>query len=76
MSTPLSTALKARRADQSLAETGRELKLSHQTLMRLERGTHQPSTDTAVKLARWLGWSVEQVIEAAKAPASSEVETP
>jgi hypothetical protein len=35
---------------------------------RLERGTHRPSYDSAVKLARWLGWTVEQVMEAAAAP--------
>lgn len=41
------------------------------TLARIERGTHEPSLDTAVALARWLGWSVEQVVEAARTPVSS-----
>lgn len=42
-----------------------ETTISHQ-----ERGTHRPSYDTAVKLARWLGWTVEQVMEAAAQPVS------
>lgn len=33
------------------------------------RGTHRPSADTARALARWLGWTVEQVLEAADQPA-------
>lgn len=45
------------------------------TLSRLERGTHRPSYDTAVKLARWLGWTVEQVMEAASAPAPTQEES-
>jgi DNA-binding XRE family transcriptional regulator len=39
------------------------------TLSRLERGKHRPNTDTARKLAAWLGWSLEQVLDAAEAPA-------
>lgn len=31
--------------------------------------THAPSADTARALARWLGWTVEQVFEAAETPA-------
>ena len=42
------------------------------TLSRIERGTHAPSVATALALAKWLGWSVEQVIEAAATPARSE----
>lgn len=36
------------------------------TLSRIERGTHQPSLSTAIALAKWLGWTVEQVAEAAE----------
>ena len=43
--------------------------ISQPTLSRLERGTHRPSIDTALKLATWLGWSVERVIKAAGEPA-------
>jgi DNA-binding XRE family transcriptional regulator len=40
------------------------------TLAKLERGAHNPSIDTTIALARWLGWSAEQVIEAARTPAT------
>lgn len=43
--------------------------VSYMTLSSIERGAHRPSVDTAVKLARWLGWTVERVIEAATEPA-------
>jgi len=39
------------------------------TVPRIERGTHRPSYDTAVRLAAWLGWSVERVMGAASEPA-------
>lgn len=39
------------------------------TYYKLERGTHRPSTDTARALAKWLGWTVEQVLDAADQPA-------
>jgi hypothetical protein len=38
-------------------------------LARLERGTHRPTYDTAVKLAAWLGWTTDQVMQAAAQPA-------
>lgn len=34
----------------------------------MERGTHRPSYDTAKKLAAWLGWTTDQVMEAAGRP--------
>lgn len=52
-------------------EIAEELATTATTLSRLERGTNRPSADTAILLARWLGWSVEQVLEAAKTPAPS-----
>ena len=74
--TLLAVALVSRRDGRKLAEVVAEAQVPSTTLSHLERGTHLPSADTALKLARWLGWSMEQVMEAAKAPASSEVETP
>jgi DNA-binding XRE family transcriptional regulator len=68
-SSALATAIQAKRADLRQQDAADVLGVSGGTLSRLERGTHQPSTDTALKLARWLGWSMEQVIEAANAPA-------
>lgn len=38
---------------------------------RIERGMHRPSYDTAVKLAAWLGWTVERVMDASSTPAAS-----
>lgn len=49
-----------------------ELGLAQSSVSRLERGAARPSTDTARALARWLGWSMEQVIEAADQPAPSK----
>lgn len=45
------------------------------TLSRLERGTHAPSVATARALARWLGWTVEQVLDAAEQPAPAAAPT-
>lgn len=42
--------------------------IQRETFSRIERGAHRPSYDTALKLARWLGWTVEQVMEAAGEP--------
>jgi DNA-binding XRE family transcriptional regulator len=67
--TALGASLVGRRAAASLEVAAAQVGLPYTTLSRLERGTHRPSLDTAVKLARWLGWSVEQVVEAAGQPA-------
>lgn len=77
MSTVLGEAIRSRRAARSLPEVGRELGVSHQTVMRLEHGTHRPSFDTARKLATWLGWSTDQVMDAASEPVpqTSDVES-
>lgn len=68
----LGAAVRQNRADRSQGELAAELQVTAQTVSRLERGSHQPSLDTAVKLARWLGWTVEQVVEAAGQPAPGE----
>lgn len=65
MSTVLGDAIKAKRGERSLPVVGRELGVSHQTVLRLERG-HEPSLSTAQALAKWLGWTLEQVAEAAE----------
>lgn len=64
--TVLGTALRARRGEQSQREAAAEIGLTQPTFTRLERGSHTPSYPTAVALARWLGWTVEQVMEAAE----------
>lgn len=66
--TQLGVAVQTRRGATPLRALGDELGLNDTTLSRIERGTHRPSADTAVALARWLGWSVEAVLEAAKTP--------
>lgn len=68
-STALGVAIQAKRAGMTQESAALALGLSGVTLSRLERGAHRPTADTAVVLAKWLGWSVEQVIEAAKEPA-------
>ncbi|MBL8619177.1 MAG: helix-turn-helix transcriptional regulator [Deltaproteobacteria bacterium] len=68
--TTLGAALRTRRAataaDQHAAAA--EIGVPQATLSRLERGKHRPSADTARKLAKWLGWTIEQVLEAADTP--------
>lgn len=60
----------ARRGTRTLQDLGADVGVTYATLSRLERGTHRPTYDTAVKLAAWLGWTVEQVMTAATQPAS------
>lgn len=68
--------MRLRRSGRVGDEVAEELGLERGTYYRLERGTHQPSYDTAKKLATWLGWTTDQVMEAAKAPAPSAPEQP
>lgn len=70
--TTLGAAIRAKRGAVSLESLAPDLKLSHPTLSRIERGTHQPSYSTAKALAAWLGWSLERVLEAAETPAEKE----
>lgn len=72
----LGAELQSRRAGRPSTEIAPEVGVTHSTWLRIEKGKHRPTYDTAVRLAAWLGWTVEQVMEAAKAPAPSEVETP
>lgn len=70
--TTLGKAIREHRGALTLREVGEALDVSHATLGRIERGAHAPSVDTAIALARWLGWSVEQVIKAARTPVQTE----
>lgn len=67
----LGAELRRRRDGRSQAYVSKEAGVPAATLSRIERGTHEPSTKTALALARWLGWSVERVLEAAKAPSDN-----
>jgi DNA-binding XRE family transcriptional regulator len=66
--TCLGEALRTRRVAASGASAAEELGLDHDHFYRLERGQHRPTVDTARKLAAWLGWTLEQVLDAADTP--------
>jgi len=66
--TVLAVAVQQKRGDRHLRDAGAELGLADTTLSRIERGTHLPSLETALALARWLGVSVERVVEMAGTP--------
>lgn len=68
----LGVAMRVKRADVVGDEIAALLMITRGTYYNLERGIHQPSYDTAKKLATWLGWTTDQVMEAAKAPAPPE----
>jgi plasmid maintenance system antidote protein VapI len=65
----LGATLQSRRAGRPSTEVAPEIGVTHTTWLRLERGTNRPTYDTAVKLAAWLGWTTDQVMEAAARPA-------
>jgi DNA-binding XRE family transcriptional regulator len=66
--TTLGAALRTRRGELTGPDVAAELKLEAGHYYRLERGQHRPTIDTARKLAKWLGWTVEQVFDAADTP--------
>jgi DNA-binding XRE family transcriptional regulator len=65
----LGIVIRERRDGRRGGDVAQEIGISQSTLSGLERGTHRPSLDTAVAVAKWLSWTVEQVIEAAQKPA-------
>jgi plasmid maintenance system antidote protein VapI len=67
--TALSSALLARRGSSDQRAAAAEIGIPPTTLSPIERGRQKLSTETALKLARWLGWTMEQVVEAAGQPA-------
>jgi transcriptional regulator with XRE-family HTH domain len=67
--TALGHALRVKRGAVIGPEVAAELGIEAGHYYRLERGKHRPNTDTARKLAAWLGWTVEQLLDAAEAPA-------
>lgn len=68
VTTALGVAIRDQRAGRSQRGIADAVGVPAATLSRLERGTHRPSADTARKLATWLGWTVEQVLDAADQP--------
>lgn len=69
----LGSELQSRRAGRPSTEVAPEVGVTYMTWLRLEKGTHRPTYDTAVKIAGWLGWSVERVMSASKEPAPATV---
>ena len=62
----------ARRGDRQQREVAAELGTTDATVSRLERGLNMPTSSVARALARWLGWTTDQVLDAAEQPAPSE----
>lgn len=72
--TGLAAAIQAKRGTSKLRDIADEAGLSWATLARLERGGGVQKIATRMAVARWLEWTEEQVIEAAKT-APEEVKT-
>ena len=58
----------AARGARPLTAVAAEMGLTYHAISGLERGRSGPSGATALKLARWLGWTVEDVLIAATKP--------
>lgn len=72
--TALAAVIQAKRGTSKLRDIADEAGLSWATLARLERGGGVQKIATRLAVARWLGWTEEQVIEAVKT-APEEVRT-
>jgi transcriptional regulator with XRE-family HTH domain len=64
--TRLGVALRDRRGARSLRVVAAEVSLSRATLGRIESGAVVPSADNLQACAKWLGWTMEQALEASK----------
>lgn len=64
--TALAAAIQAKRGNAKLRDIADESGLSWATLARLERGGGVQKIATRVAVARWLGWTEEQIADAAK----------
>jgi DNA-binding XRE family transcriptional regulator len=60
--------MRSKRGDTTGEQAARSIGMPRSTYYRIERGAQEPSYDTAVVLGRWLGWTAERVIEAARTP--------
>ena len=72
--TALAAAIQAKRGNAKLRDIADEAGLSWATLARLERGGGVQKIATRSAVAKWLGWSEEQVADAVKT-ANEEVKT-
>ena len=64
--TALAAAIQARRGASKLRDIADEAGLSWATLARLERGGGVQKSATRLAVAWWLGWTEEQIADAAK----------
>lgn len=69
--TALGSAVRDRRAAAGQVETAEAIGITQTTLSRIERGTNLPTYPTAKALAAWLGWTVDEVMQAAETPAET-----
>ena len=72
VTTLLGSAMLARRGPRPLTAAAKEVGVTYSVMSRLECGFGRPSADTALKLAKWLGWTMEEVMEAAGKAASPD----
>lgn len=70
--TKLGAAVQAKRGASALRDVAKAIGVPDTTLSRVERGADSLSLGNALAVSKWLGWSVEQVIAAAKAPAEDQ----
>lgn len=63
--TRLAAALIARRGPSDVKQAAPEIGISFSSLARIERGG-LPALETADRIARWLGWTLDDVHLAAK----------
>jgi DNA-binding XRE family transcriptional regulator len=71
--TRLGAELRQRRGARGQVDVAAEVGIPRATFAQIERGAHVPSIASARALAAWLGWTMEQVIEAAEAPPGGSV---
>jgi len=64
--TRLGQAMADLRGERLQADAAKEAGISRATWSDLEVGRHPPSATTARKLAKWLGWTSDQVFDAAE----------
>ena len=64
--TKLGAAIRARRGKSGQIATASDIGIPQATLSRIEAGRTMPAIDTALALAKWLGWHIDEVYAAAK----------
>lgn len=73
--TRLGQAMAAHRGNNSGRDAAAEIGIDSAAYHRIETGTRGPSGPTARALARWLGWTTDQVLDAAEQPVTTDTAT-